>query len=269
MKEKKKKIILGVIAVLVVILGIVIYREFIVSRNITVTTGMTSTTRHMNIKKKAPTISNTQYDELTSSITDASLGLDDGRTDLNIDNIFVTSKQELCTYLSKCLGSQYINIELKKNDKKILEYFDDDFFKDNNLAIKMYNNDMHLSPDIKIASVTKEGTNATININDASIYGGPFTQVIYFNFIVLDKDITSVQFDIYHIKDYDEADFFLMFIGGIYIAILVLIIVSIIVVIRDWKVKTKHSLVKKIIYAIIIIVLTIILIYGALLPIYI
>lgn len=268
MEEKKKtkisikQTILAVIAILVVIFGIVFYiyhRAVTPSSNITSTTGMTSTTtRYEDTKQNAPTVSNTQYDELNSYMYISSY------SDLNIENIFVTSKQELRTYLFKCLGTQYIDIEL--NDQKLLEYFDDEFFKDNNLAIEMHDGSSS-HHHYTIVSVTKEGTTGTINIKDnASTYGGVFTPNIEFSFIVLDKDITNVKFDIYQTTTNNsyESDFGIMFIAGIVITILVIIIVSIIVIIHNRKVENKpktHSIAKKIIYGIIITVLILIAIF--------
>lgn len=262
-EEKKQKIsfkkaILIAIAILVVIFGIVLYiyhRAVTLSSNITSSTGITSTTTmYKNTKIKVPTVSNTQYDDLKAYMDISSY------SDLNIENIFVTSKQELLTYLLKCLGTQYRSIEL--NEKNLLEYFDDEFFKDNNLAIEMHDGTTS-KHSYSIVSVTKEGTNATINIKDNTYtYGGIFLPNIEFSFIVLGKDITNVKFDIYQttINNGCESGLRMMIIGGIVIAILVIMIVSIIVIRYNRKIENKtknYNIAKEIIFGIIIIVFAI------------
>lgn len=284
MEEKKqikislKQAILVIIGILIVVFGIIFYiyhRQVTPPSDVTATTGSTSTTTiYENTKKKIPSNSDVKYNVLSSYYYERG----------NAENLFVTSNAELKTYLSKCFNDSssktnytskaqernqmYLLNEITVNEQPVLTYFDDNFFENNNLAIQMYDaSSSHHS--YSIASVTTKNSIATINIkDDAHTYGGAFALSTHINFIVLDKDINRVDFDIYRTTTNNsyETDFGTFFIAGIVISIVVIVIVLMIVVKHNKKVDnqtTDKGNFKKIVFGIIITILVIIAIFFA------
>lgn len=284
MEEKKvikislKQAILIIVAILAVVFGIIFFiyhRQVTPSSNITSTTGSTSTTTiYSDTKKNVPTNSNIKYSVLYSSYYGSG----------KLENLFVTSNEELKTYLSKCFsdsssesrystkmqgGSQtYFLNQIKVNEQPVLTYFNDSFFEKNNLAIQMYDaSSSHHS--YSIVSATRENANVTINIKDNyHTYGGPFATSTHINFIILDKSISNVNYDIYRTTTNNsyETDFGMFFIAGIVISIAVVAIVSMLVVKHNRKIENKPKAkkpIKKIIFGIIIGILVIIAVFFA------
>ena len=120
-----------------------------------------------------------------------------------------------------------------------------------------------------IVSVTKENANATVNIKDNyHTYGGPFATSTHINFIILDKSISNVNYDIYRTTTNNsyETDFGMFFIAGIVISIAVVAIVSMLVVKHNRKIENKPKAkkpIKKIIFGIIIGILVVIAVFFA------
>jgi len=217
MEEKKVKIslnqaILIIVGILIVIFGVIFYayyRHVTPFSGVTSPTGVTSTTTiYENTKKTIPSKSDVQYDELYSYYPKR---VDE--ENLKEENLFVTSHEELKTYLSKCFHNETgennkIDKELEEqrqnellnriavNKQPILTYFDDNFFKSNNLAIQM-SEASYFHGRYSIISVTTENLTATINMKDHGKSVGEFESGTYINFIVLDKKINHVNFDIY------------------------------------------------------------------------
>lgn len=106
-----------------------------------------------------------------------------------IENAFVSSYDELETYINQ-FG------EVTIDEQNVLEYFDEEFFENNTIAIEAH--DASSSHDsYQIDSVKVDGTEANININlTRRSYGGEFEQNIQFTFIILDKEIENAKFNI-------------------------------------------------------------------------
>lgn len=104
MEEKKvikislTQAILIIVDILAVIFGIIFFiyhRQVTPPSNITSITGLTSTTTiYADTKKDIPTNSNIKYNVLSSSYYGSG----------NLENLFVTSNEELKTYLLKCFS---------------------------------------------------------------------------------------------------------------------------------------------------------------------
>lgn len=277
--EKKKQIkislktavliILLIIAIIFGILFFIYHVQTTPSSSITSSTGLTSTTTiYSDTKKDIPTNSNTKYTTYSASVYSNYF------SDVQLDNIFVTSNNELKQYLYKCIGTDYIDISSKNERKSVIQYFDDEFFQNYNLAIKMHDaSSSH--HNYSIVSVVRNGSNGTINIKDNFYtYGGPFDTKSILVFIALDKEIKNVNFDIYRttIDNSHDSDLGMMFIAGIIISIVVIIIVSLIVSRHNRKIDTisglnnnpqKHSPSKKFIIHIIILVLILVVLFFA------
>ena len=284
MEEKKvikislTQAILIIVAILAVVFGIIFFiyhRQVSSPSNITSTTGLTSTTTiYADTKKDIPTNSNMKYSVLSSSYYGSG----------NLENSFVTSNDELKTYLLKCFSDSsseyrystkvqernqtYLLNQITVNKQPVLTYFNNDFFENNNLAIQMYDaSSSHHS--YSIVSVTKENANATVNIKDNyHTYGGPFATSTHINFIILDKSISNVNYDIYRTTTNNsyETDFGMFFIAGIVISIAVVAIVSMLVVKHNRKIENKPKAkkpIKKIIFGIIIGILVVIAVFFA------
>ena len=275
--EEKKKIkislkttILIILIILALIFGIIflIYNiQTTPSSNSTVSTGFTSTTTiYSDTKKDIPTNSNTKYNIYSTYLNYSS--------DVELDNIFVTSNNELEQYLYKCIGTDPVYMKIENEKTSIIEYFNDDFFEKHNLAIEMYE-ESSSNHNYSIISVVKNDTTGTINIkDDFYTYGGLLTPKIKLVFITLDKKIKNVNFDIYRTTTNNsyESNFEMMFIASIIILITVIIIVSVIVSRHNHKVANKTSLnsntkkhkpIKRVIIGIIIAVLTVIVLFFA------
>ena len=284
MEEKKvikislTQAILIIVAILYVVFGIIFFiyhRQVTPSSNITSTTGSTSTTTiYSDTKKNIPTNSNIKYSVLSSSYYGSG----------KLENLFVASNEELKTYLLKCFsdsssesrystktqsGNQtYFLNQIKVNEQPVLTYFNDDFFEKNNLAIQMYDaSSSHHS--YSIVNVIKENANATVNIKDNyHTYGGPFSTSTHINFIILDKSISNVNYDIYRTTTNNsyKTDFGMFFIAGIVISIAVVAIVSMLVVKHNRKIENKPKAkkpIKKIVFGIIIGILVVIAVFFA------
>ena len=230
----------------------------------TSTTGLTSTTTiYSDTKKEVPTNSNTKFTTYRASV------YSDYSSVIHLDNIFVTSPMELEQYLYKCVGTNTVYIEIENEKTLVSQYFNDDFFEHNNLAIKMHDSSSshhHYS----IVSVIKNGSNATINVKDnSSTYGGVFTPSSTLIFIALDKEIENVNFDIYRTttnNSYD-SDFETMFITGGIIIIAVIILVPLIILKDNLSNSEnqfkKHGKIKNFSINIIIVILILIIILFA------
>ena len=277
MEEKKqikislKTAILIIFIILAIIFGLVFFIYHIQttpSSNITSATGLTSTTTiYSDTKKKIPVNSNIKYTTYVASVSGY-------HSDAQLDNIFVTSNNELKQYLYKCIGTNSVYLDSENEEKSITQLFNNDFFTKYNLAIQMYDassSHHHYS----IASVIKNGSNGTININDNyHTYGGVFAPSSTLVFIALDKEIKDVNFDIYRTTtdNSHNSDFGMMFIAGIIISIAVISIVLLIVSRHNQKLSNKinlnnnsqkHSSVKKIIIGIIIAILILVVLFFA------
>lgn len=284
MEEKKvikislTKAILIIVAILAVIFGIIFFiyhRQVTPPSNITSITGLTSTTTiYADTKKDIPTNSNIKYNVLSSSYYGSG----------NLENLFVTSNEELKTYLLKCFSDSsseskyptkaqeqnqtYLLNQIAVNGQPVLTYFNDNFFENSNLAIQMYDaSSSHHS--YSIVSVTKENTNGTINIKDNyHTYGGPFATSTHINFIILDKSINRVNYDIYRTTTNNsyETDFGMFFIAGIVISMEVIAIVSMLVVKHNRKIENKPKTkkpIKKIVFGVVVGILVLIAIFFA------
>ena len=281
MKEKKiKKItlmqsILIIIAVLAIIFGIIFFIQHILiapHSYVASTTGSTSTTTLYadTFTKKIPKKSNVKYTVLHSS----------GYGSDNLENFFVTSNEELKTYLLKYFASSESSYstevqeqdqtslldKITVNNQPALTYFNDNFFENNNLAVQMsdYSSSNH---DYSIVSVTQEDTQITVNIeDDFHTYGGDLAPITDINFIVLDKSINHVDFDIYRktTNNSFEIDFDIFFVTTFVILIAVIIIVSMFVISHNKKVDNKSKTekpIKKIFFRIVIGILVLIVIF--------
>lgn len=233
MKEKKqvkinlKIAILIVCIILLIIFGTVIliyHIETTPSSSITSSTGLTSTTTiYSDTKETIPEDSNIEY------ITHSSTVYSTYSSDIQLDNIFVTSNSELEEYLYKCIGTDLAYMDNENEEKSISQFFNDDFFEKYNLAIEMYDSSS-THDNYSIVSVVKDGSNATINIKDEFYtYSGPLAPSSTLVFVALDKEINNVNFDIYKTTtdNSHESNYEMMFIAGIIISIAAIIIVSI------------------------------------------
>lgn len=284
MEEKKvikislTQAIIIIVDILAVIFGIIFFiyhRQVTPPSNITSITGLTSTTTiYADTKKDIPTNSNIKYNVLSSSYYGSG----------NLENLFVTSNEELKTYLLKCFSDSsseskyptkaqeqnqtYLLNQIAVNGQPVLTYFNDNFFENSNLAIQMYDASFsHHS--YSIVSVTKENTNGTINIKDNyHTYGGPFATSTHINFIILDKSINRVNYDIYRTTTNNsyETDFGMFFIAGIVISMAVIAIVSMLVVKHNRKIENKPKTkkpIKKIVFGVVVGILVLIAIFFA------
>ena len=284
MEEKKvikislTQAILIIVDILAVIFGIIFFiyhRQVTPPSNITSITGLTSTTTiYADTKKDIPTNSNIKYNVLSSSYYGSG----------NLENLFVTSNEELKTYLLKCFSDSsseskyptkaqeqnqtYLLNQIAVNGQPVLTYFNDNFFENSNLAIQMYDASFsHHS--YSIVSVTKEYTNRMINIkNNYHTYGGPFATSTHINFIILDKSINRVNYDIYRTTTNNsyETDFGMFFIAGIVISMAVIAIVSMLVVKHNRKIENKPKTkkpIKKIVFGVVVGILVLIAIFFA------
>ena len=293
-KEKisSKKTILIIILILTIIFGVLVYiyhKEFANNSGVTSNSGFKSTTTiYQNIKDYDNTTSNCNY-----GIIYEQNGILRGE-----ENFLVTSNEELKTQLSKCysksieyenyLSALRLNNKLtqeqiqeramnnlfedkKINKKPILEYFDDTFFENNNLAINTY---LGGNSYQYITSVTKENSNATVNIKKENYNYGSVANPEHSNFIILDKDVNHVNFNIYSIDKTNSNnrifDFPTLLIATIFIVLAVIGIVLFLVSknnknLEDELENKKNS--KKIINIVIFVVLLLILIFSIILSI--
>ena len=278
MKEKKqvkinlKIAILIVCIILLIIFGTVIliyHIETTPSSSITSSTGLTSTTTiYSDTKKTIPEDSNIEY------ITHSSTVYSTYSSDIQLDNIFVTSNSELEEYLYKCIGTDLAYMDNENEEKSISQFFNDEFFEKYNLAIEMYDSSS-THDNYSIVSVVKDGSNSTINIKDNFYtYSGPLAPSSTLVFVALDKEINNVNFDIYRttIDNSHESNYEMMFIAGIIISIATIIIVSIIVSNHNRKVdemynvddnSKKNNSIKKIIICIVIVILILLVVFFA------
>ncbi len=248
MKEKEpikisfKVTVLLILLILVIIFGILFFMYYLImtpSSSITSSTGLTSkTTIYSDTKKDIPTTSNTKYNTYSVYVHS------NYSPKTQLDNIFVTSNDELKLFLSKCINTDSVYIESQNGKKTITEYFNNDFFQNYNLAIEMYDaSSSHHS--YSIVSVIANGSNGTINIkDDFHTYGGSLSVCATLVFIALDKEIEHVDFDIYRTTTNNSynTDYPMMFIAGIIIFIAVIFIVSLIVSKHNDKIHTISSL---------------------------
>lgn len=267
-KISLKTAILIIIAILVIIFGILFFIYHIQttpSSSITSSTGLTSkTTIYADTKKDIPTDSNTNYTTYSETV------YSEYSSNVQLDNIFVTSNNELKRYLYKCIGTNSVYIGSENERKPIDEFFNNEFFQSYNLAIEMHDASSS-SHNYSIISVVTNGSNGTINIKDNfhEYRGSSLAPSSDLVFIVLDKKIKHIDFDIYRTTDNDyNSDFGMMFIAGIVISIVVIIIILWIVARHNHKIDTiyglnnnpkKHSLAKRLIIGIIIVVLLVVL----------
>ena len=247
MKEKKqvkinlKIAILIVCIILLIIFGTVIliyHIETTPSSSITSSTGLTSTTTiYSDTKETIPEDSNIEY------ITHSSTVYSTYSSDIQLDNIFVTSNSDLEEYLYKCIGTDLAYMDNENEEKSISQFFNDEFFEKYNLAIEMYDSSS-THDNYSIVSVVKDGSNATINIKDEFYtYSGPLAPSSTLVFVALDKEINNVNFDIYKTTtdNSHESNYEMMFIAGIIISIAAIIIVSIIVSNHNRKVDEMYN----------------------------
>ena len=294
MKEEKlvrigfKKTILIILFILAIIFGVlfIIYHfKTTPFSNTTTTTATTSsgltskTTIYSDTRKSIPEYSTEKYILYSASIIQNS-HFSFANQFVNLDNIFVTSNDELESCLNKCFNSDFFKIIADGKGREISEFFDDDFFKNYNLAIEMYN--VLSSNNSSIVGVISNGDDATINIkvntseknlNSTNIPINASTIKLYYptiNFIALDKDINNVNFDVYKNTTY-EYDYYIdyekLFIAGAVISIAVIIMVLLIVLSHNHKINSisnnsyNKSLSKRIIIGIIILILILTILY--------
>lgn len=273
-KEKNKKVkrislgraILITIVILVVVFGIIF---IIIYKHPSCTTyeGLTSTTTiYQNTTKVAPAYSNTKYS--------VSLIMPDIRDSLiGGDNIFVTSNKDLNQQLYKCIGKDLSTV-YQDEDKKISinDYFNNEFFQKNNLAIIYKYNNGSSYRMYSISSVVRNNTVATINIKDEGGGSGVFAPSIDIWCISLDKEIKSVNFKFFYITEMPELDYGIILMTVMIITIIVLMVVTVIVSIHNKKIDSKNILqpkarkqnkIKNIIIIIIILVFIAVAIYFA------
>ena len=276
MKENKKinicTAICIIITILIVMFGTIFYlyhREITPSSDITLLEGTTSTTTiYSNTKKAVPTTSNIEYKVLASKL-DVMEYYSSYRDWKGIceENLFVTSSEELKRYLLECVGELYNYIIIE--NENIEQYFNDDFFEENNLAIvisKETNNE--------IVSVIQDFEKGIINIEKNIIYTGENYEEtalmweLEFKFICLDNNIKNVEFDIYKTETYSyRKDYSIMLKASTIITLSVITIVAILVREHNKRVGNEERIndikAKKIILAFIIIILIIIAIFSA------
>lgn len=267
-KELKKistnKTILIIIVILAIILGtiFIVYNEQVgIKSNITENKGMTSITKiYADTWEKAPSNSNAKYNIIETGLS----GVSEFSEGVKLDNIFIKSNAELKKCLFECFGENYKNIHINK--EKILTYFDEKFFENNNLAIFMYD-DAYTNHHYSTKSVLQKDLTVIINIDDSySTYGGVLAPSISLDCFVLDKSINNVQFDIYqttHNNSYipDINMFSIMFsITAVLIIILVTMHISRHNKIVEGKLEKMDSA-EKMLYGIISIILIVGIIY--------
>lgn len=133
---------------------------------------------------------------------------DKAPSDFQDEEVFVTNHDDFKKYLESYQdivileGSGKIVTKLEYSD--VLEKFNQDFFKDNNLAIKAH---VTLTGHMEycMQNVLKNNNQAIIEINkylyvwDNDIDAMP-APGLEFMFIILDKDITSVKYDIEEVE---------------------------------------------------------------------
>ena len=290
MKEKKlvkigfKKTILIILFILVIIFGVLFIINYFQKNpfsNTTTTSGLTSeTTIYSDTRKNIPEYSTEKYilysaDIRSKEATYKKLVKSDFQL-VDLDNIFVTSNDELELYLNNYFNPSFFYLSV--NGEKINEFFDDDFFKKYNLAIEMY--DISSSYTSSIAGVISNGDDVTINIKvntsekDFNPTDIPISTSIIelynpmINLIALDKKIKNVNFDVYKNTRYNYyIDYEKLFIAGAVISIAVIIMVLLIVLSHNHKIKSisnnsyNKSLLKKIIIGIIILILILTILY--------
>lgn len=106
-----------------------------------------------------------------------------------IENTFVSSYNEFEKYINN-FG------QVKIEDQNVLEIFDKEFFKNNNLAIEAHD-EYSSHNSYKINSVKVDGTEVNINIDLTTYsYGGDFAPTVEFSFIILDNNVKSAKFNI-------------------------------------------------------------------------
>ena len=253
MKEKKvikisfTQAIIIILVVLAIIFGTIffIYYRNIPHSIITTETGATSTTTtYQDTEYKIPTKSNTEYTVLSTYFK---------REVAEPENFFVTSNEELKTYLLQYLYNQssesstklqeqdetHLLNEITVDEQPVLTYFNDSFFENNNLAIQIYFGASYYHSTV---SVVKENTNGVINIIKNT--GGPFAPLTDIKFVILDKSITHVDYNIYTTTVRDnicEPNYVVLFSVGFVITVVVIAIVSMLTIRHNRKVEDKDK----------------------------
>ena len=114
-----------------------------------------------------------------------------------IKNAFITSTEELKVYLAQFETVYNIgkNGSMRKQKVKAEDYFDEAFFKEHTLAIEVHNGSF-TSDRYCLDSVTSKDETVNININYTQYsYGGELSPRLDFQFVILDKEVTQVNFN--------------------------------------------------------------------------
>lgn len=214
MEEKKinvKKVNLITIGVVILVFGIIIYLYYLSNMpesSIKSIDGVKNvTTIYSNTNKKAPKHSNVEYEIITWMNPDIS--------NFYLDNAFISSNEMFMEYMSEGVILPY----------NIYEKFDDKFFESKNLAITIYYEGA-TNHDYSINSVIKENEKGIINISDNYSFFGAIASNQVFNFIILDKEIEEVEFNIYekNTKVFCNSDYIMLLrICMIFIEIILLV----------------------------------------------
>ena len=291
-KEKKiitkKTTIIMIVSIILLIFGIVygIYYKLVTpSSYITSTQSDTSTTTiYSNTGKKTPTNSNTDYEVLNMEVYYWSEEYSSRETSkIDINNLFITTSASFKNYFnyldSDSFKYNFYNDGTEEifGDQSVVEFFDEEFFEENNLAIFMHD-DSTIHHHYYIESVVMDGNAGIINIEDHYYtYGGVQAPGVTITFIILNKNITTANFDIYKTTTDNSYEICIegVFYSSIAIIILVILIVIILVKRHNQKAqnynndyfnqnKLKKIRVKKVGIVVLLIVLLILLIFSIL-----
>lgn len=150
-----------------------------------------------NKVKSAPEGSNTNYSVITTSIDNPpKLIREEGEDRIYPTCVFVKSSEELSNVLKNNFEPRIREVQVE--DKSIEEYYNDEFFENNNLAIYIYYEYYIVHTPIICGIIQNEGE-ATINMKDFA-ESNSSRKVYYplvFKLITLDKSVDSVIFNAY------------------------------------------------------------------------
>lgn len=113
----------------------------------------------------------------------------------NLENTFIKTYKDFNEFINQ-FGDVVVLSDSASDWVDVYEYIDEDFFSNHTLAIEVHDGSIYNNIYI-VDSVIREGNTANININWESYrYGAKLPENVGFTFIILDKDIESVNFNI-------------------------------------------------------------------------
>ena len=200
-------------------------------------TGLNSKTTIYQNYKKAPTNSNVSFEVYKSELI---YGVNEQ------ENVLVTSNLQLKQILMQKLKTDVVQLE---NMIMSDEIFNDEFFKENNLAI------LTSEDTLTFNSIVKNNDNVTINISSRIIIyseglGLEDTNRLFF--ITLDKDIKNVNFKIYKTNEKwggitsEEERKSLLLPKGIAVCVISIILTILVIANHNYKVNCiENNIVNK------------------------